>query len=176
MTFIFDWWQSSSAAATPVKHEHDNHQVTGVLMTEILVKYRNRRNQLSDHCLKAMFTHARSGDRRIFTFPLRYLGYVHTYAVRTWADLPFLEDKDGWERAVLKRMRKIGCWTHLLRSGVLLPLRLCSATVYVWTHVMICVEANFLPASAPRMCERAFRLPSLCPTFVSPCCLQYYVI
>ena len=121
MTFIFDWWQSSSAASTPVKHEHDNHQVTGVLMTEILVKYRNRRNQLSDHCLKAMFTHARSGDRRIFTFPLRYLGYVHTYAVRTWADLPFLEDKDGWERAVLKRMRKIGCWTPFVAERGFAP-------------------------------------------------------
>ena len=31
---------------------------------------------------------------------------------------------------------------------ILLPLHLCSATVYVWTHVMICVEANFPPASA----------------------------
>ena len=30
---------------------------------------------------------------------------------------------------------------------ILLPLRLRSATAYVWTHVMICVEANFLPAS-----------------------------
>ena len=24
----------------------------------------------------------------------------------------------------------------------------CSATAYVWTHVMICIEGNFLPASA----------------------------
>ena len=31
---------------------------------------------------------------------------------------------------------------------ILLPLRLRSATAYVWTHVMICVEANFPPASA----------------------------
>ena len=31
---------------------------------------------------------------------------------------------------------------------ILLPLRLSSATAYVWTHVMICVEANFPPASA----------------------------
>ena len=41
----------------------------------------------------------------------------------------------------------------------LLPLRLRSATAYVWTHVMICVEANFPPAPArdrPRMCERTF--------------------
>ena len=37
---------------------------------------------------------------------------------------------------------------------ILLPLRLCSTTAYVWTHVMICVEANFPPASAPHMCER----------------------
>ena len=32
----------------------------------------------------------------------------------------------------------------------------CSATAYVWTHVMICIEGNFLPASAPRMCEHTF--------------------
>ena len=31
---------------------------------------------------------------------------------------------------------------------MLLPLHLCSATAYVWTHVMICVEANFPTASA----------------------------
>ena len=34
-----------------------------------------------------------------------------------------------------------------------------SATAHVWTHVMICVEANFPPAPArvrPRMCERTF--------------------
>ena len=31
---------------------------------------------------------------------------------------------------------------------ILLPLCLRSATAYVWTHVMICVEANFPPASA----------------------------
>ena len=37
---------------------------------------------------------------------------------------------------------------------ILLPLRLCSATAYVWTHVMTCIEANFPPASAPCMCER----------------------
>ena len=40
---------------------------------------------------------------------------------------------------------------------ILLPLLLSSATVYVWTHVMICVEANFPPASPLRMCERTFR-------------------
>ena len=95
----------------------------------------------------------RSGDGWILTFPLRYCGYVHTYAMQTQADLPFLGDKDGLERAVSKWTRKIGCWTHLLRS------RFCSrsATAYVWTHVMICVEANFPPASVPRMCERTLR-------------------
>ena len=34
----------------------------------------------------------------------------------------------------------------ILAERILLPLR--SATAYVWTHVMICVEANFPPASA----------------------------
>ena len=46
-----------------------------------------------------------------------------------------------------------------LAERFLLPLRLRSATAHVWTHVMICVEANFPPASArarPRMCERTF--------------------
>ena len=75
----------------------------------------------------------RSGDGRILTLPFRYRGYIHTYAERTRADLPFLEDNDGLERAVSKRTRKIGCWTHFLRSGFCL---------------MICVEANFPPASA----------------------------
>ena len=35
-----------------------------------------------------------------------------------------------------------------LAERFLLPLRLCSATVHVRTHVMICVEANFPPAPA----------------------------
>ena len=46
----------------------------------------------------------------------------------------------------------------------LLPLRLRSATAHVWTHVLICVEANFPPAPArvrPRMCERTLRIPVL---------------
>ena len=61
--------------------------------------------------------------RADFDIPLRHRGagrmgmFTHVYAVRTRADLPFLEDKDGLERAVSKRTRKIGCWTHLLRSG-----------------------------------------------------------
>ena len=70
------------------------------------------------------------------------------------SDLPFLEDNDGLERAVSKRTRKIGCWA-------LRPLRLRSATAHVWTHVMICVAANFPPASArvrPRMCELSFTI------------------
>ena len=47
-----------------------------------------------------------------------------------------------------------------LAGRILLPLHLRSATAHVWTHVMICVEANFPPAPArvrPRMCERTFR-------------------
>ena len=56
---------------------------------------------------------------------------AHMYAEWRQADLPFLEDKDGLERAVSKWTRKIGCWTHLLRS------RFCSRS-----------------ASTPRMCER----------------------
>ena len=76
----------------------------------------------------------------------------------TRADLPFLEDSDGLERAVSKRTRQID-WVldPFLAERILLPLRLRSATAHVWTHVMICVEANFTPASArvrPRMCER----------------------
>ena len=46
-----------------------------------------------------------------------------------------------------------------LAERFLLPLRLRSATAHMWTHVMICVEANFPPAPArvrPRMCERTF--------------------
>ena len=31
---------------------------------------------------------------------------------------------------------------------ILLPLRLSSTAAYIWMHVMICVEANFSPASA----------------------------
>ena len=48
----------------------------------------------------------------------------------------------------------------LVAEQILLPFRLCSATAYVWTHVMISIEANFLPASAPRMCERTFSSPN----------------
>ena len=44
-----------------------------------------------------------------------------------------------------------------LAERILLPVRLRSATAHVWTHVMICAEDNFPPASArvrPCMCER----------------------
>ena len=54
-----------------------------------------------------------------------------------------------------------------LAERFLLPLRLRSATAHVWTHVMICVEANFPPAPArvrPRMCERTFRVQFLSTT------------
>ena len=47
-----------------------------------------------------------------------------------------------------------------LAERFLLPLRHRSATAHVWTHVMICVEANFPPTSArarPRMCERTLK-------------------
>ena len=43
-------------------------------------------------------------------------------------------------------------WEADFAERILLPLRLRSATAHVWTHVMICVEANFPPASA-RACE-----------------------
>ena len=48
-----------------------------------------------------------------------------------------------------------------LAERFLLPLHLRSATAHVWTHVMICVEANVPPAAArvhPRMCERTFNV------------------
>ena len=92
-------------------------------------RYKSRRNppplieHLAPVSLWASYVHTcagrlRSGGGRILTFPLRYRGYVHTYAERTRAELPFLEDNDdGLERAVLKRTRQIGCWTHFLRSG-----------------------------------------------------------
>ena len=93
------------------------------------------RQVISNHDIdsKATFTHARSGGGRILIFPLRYRGCVHTYAERTRADLPFLEDNDGLEHAVSKRARYIGCWTHFLRSGF------CSRSA---------------SAPRPRMCER----------------------
>ena len=94
---------------------------------------------------KGTLTWLRSGDRRILPFPLRHNGHVHTYVEQTRADLPFVDDKGGLEHTVSKQMHKIGCWTHLLQSGFCFH----SASVYVWKHVMICVEANFPPASTP---------------------------
>ena len=35
-----------------------------------------------------------------------------------------------------------------VEERILLPIRLRSANAYVWSYVMICVEANFPPASA----------------------------
>ena len=92
-----------------------------------------------------------SGDGRILTFPLCYRGYVNTYAERTrnnaggsaiyWGHRwfgarGFEADAENW---VLD---------PFVAEQILLPLRLRSATAYVWTHVMICVEANFPPVSA----------------------------
>ena len=59
----------------------------------------------------------------------------------------FLRTKMVWGVRFRSGRGKIGCWTHLLRSGF------CSRsestpTAYVWTHLMICVEANFPPAAA----------------------------
>ena len=45
---------------------------------------------------------------------------------------------------------------QFLAKRILLPLHFCFATAYVWTHVMIYVEANFPlrpSASALRICE-----------------------
>ena len=96
--------------------------------------------------LKATFAYARSGwgaETGGFWHSRSATVGMFTYT-QMQADLPFLEDKDGLGRAVSKRTRKIGCWTHLLRRGFCFR----SATAHVWTHVMICVEANFPPASA----------------------------
>ena len=102
----------------------------------------------------------RSGGGWILTFPLRYRGYVHTYAERTrsgaaisWGQWWF--GARGFEADAAN-------WVldPFLAERILLPLRLLSATAHVWTHVMICVEANFPSASArvrTRMCERTFR-------------------
>ena len=65
-----------------------------------------------------------------------------------------------------------------LAERFLLPLRLRSATAHVWTHVMICVEANFPPAPArvrPRMCERTFTGP-LCGEFTGRGVLMFSLI
>ena len=64
---------------------------------------------------------------------LRHRGYVYTYAERTRTDLPIFGNKDGLEREVSKRTRKIVCWTHLLRSE-------------------ICPRSASAPR--PRLCER----------------------
>ena len=59
-----------------------------------------------------------------------------------------------------------------LAERILLPLRLRSATAHVWTHVMICVEAIFPPASSrvrPRMCERTLKASTQIFTCVHTC-------
>ena len=62
------------------------------------------------------------------------------------ADLPFLEDKDGLECAVSKRRLKIGCWTHLLRSGFCSPLRdrVCvnACNDLCWNQFSACVRST----------------------------------
>ena len=88
-----------------------------------------------------MFTHTRSGRGRI----------CH-----------FFRTKMVWSAWFWSGCRKLGFWSHLLRS------RFCShsATAYVWMPVMICVDANFLLAYAPRMCERTLRISTTCATSV----------
>ena len=84
-----------------------------------------------------MFTHTRSGRGRIAIS----WGQWWFWARR------FEADSENW------------VFDPFLVERILLPLRLRSATAHVWTHVMICVEANFPPASARvrlRMCERTF--------------------
>ena len=77
----------------------------------------------------------------------RVCSHIHgADAERT--DLPFLEDNDGLERAVSKRDAENWVLDPFLAKRILPPLRLHSATAHVWTHVMICVKANFPPASA----------------------------
>ena len=76
----------------------------------------------------------RSGDGRILTFQLRYRGYVHTYAERTRADLPFLEDTEM-------------VWSARFRSG--------RGKLGVGP---ICCGADFAPAPPPlrdRACVNA---------------------
>ena len=66
-----------------------------------------------------------------------------------------------------------------LAERFLPPLRHRSAAAHVWTHVMICVEANFPPASArarPRMCERTLRHCDLLDDFVKYCLFYFFCI
>ena len=86
----------------------------------------------------------RSGGGWILTFPLRYRGYVHTYAggsAISWGQWWF--GARGFEADAAN-------WVldPFLAERILLPLRLRFATGHVWTHVMICVEAIFPPTSA----------------------------
>ena len=106
-----------------------------------------------------------SGDGRVLTFLLRYRGYVHTYAERTRSGrgriCHFLRTKMVWSALVRSGRGKLGVGS-LAAERILLPLRLRPATAYKWTHVMICVEANFSPASAhfrPRPLRACVNVP-----------------
>ena len=105
----------------------------------------------------------RSGDGRIFTFPLRYRGYFHTYTVRMRADLRFLYISCGqsWFGARgFEADAENWVLDPFVVERILLPLRLRSATAYVWTHVMICFEVNFPPASARACVNVPLQVPN----------------
>ena len=104
---------------------------------------------LAHHQNKATFTHVHSGCKaeiggfwhsRSATACSHIRGGDAVGSAISWGHLwfgacSFEADAENWEL------------NPFVTERILLLLRHCSATAYVWTHVMICVEANFPPAS-----------------------------
>ena len=111
-----------------------------------------------------MFTHARSGcgaEAGGFWYSRSATAGMFTHTRSVCGQIcHFLRTMMVWSARFRSGRGKLGVGP-ISCGAVLLPLRLRSATAHVWTHVMICVEANFLPAPArirPRMCERTLTL------------------
>ena len=115
--------------------------------------------------MEMIYIYIISRDSKLFTS----LSYVHTFAERRRADFDIpaplprvcshISGANAWGSAISWGQWWFGArgfeagavnWVlgPFLAERFLLPLRLRSATAHVWTRVMICVEANFPPASA----------------------------
>ena len=109
---------------------------------------------------------SQGGDGWILISLLRYREHIHTYTVEYQNDLNrsamSVRAEVGLGRTVLKRTRKIGCWTHFLQNGFYSSSSLLHDCICVNTCNDFCwsqFSARFpphLPVSAPRMCEHSF--------------------
>ena len=120
---------------------------------ETLIQRSLKHSRYVHTCAKQLW----SKDEWILTFQLCYCKNFHTCAVRLTEHLEWIyhvgEGRSRFRLCGFEVDAENWVLDPFLSESILLLLCLHSTTKHVWTHVMICVEANFSPASF-HICQR----------------------